>query len=913
MGDQSASPLKSPECKRPCLDSPVIMDLSKCLKITNLPHPLMEMTFKSFMEKLRISKDIAPELKRAIVRMMYFSKENYAYIEFPYAQIVTEMVKLEKATFLKSIIEFEHAIYEDATMMESDMTVSNLTLGFGSVFASTPTKKKVTEAASLLVPITQTASTGTTCNQSVTDMMKGLSPFKPKSQLSDEIIDLCSGQSTPSTPIKSQVTETASVLVPITHTASTGNTCNQSFTDMMKGFSPLKPKADEVLGACCGPSTPNSQCMVKVTGLPLDCDVDLLQFQLNREVIKAFSLEKKAECVALSCRNDVDKSFVFELVSEEWAHHLCAIKSVTSDGREAHIEPYTTAENSSKVKVTGLKAAFDMDLLEYVLNREVINAFGLPKKAECVVSSSLDGHNTAVFEFIQIDWAQHLCGMGSIQFDGNRVTLSGTRDDKKKPESDLKNDVSVASTSVEASHTLMDLEGGGGFEGEYEEEEEDDNMIRLKDSCFIKVSGFPTPVDKVDLQNFLIQKMEEANFILEGGDQCIQECIYHEENSSCILKFSTCEEANLATLLGLVKYRTCTLKIVKVCPDLQTSNLESAPLNEYFHLDSENGKLTFMKFLIMYRDHFPKTGSHDTILDGLRKRLLKKNVLATVAQLRAFRQNLLKQHRNRKRANNTVHPLHVPCSVIFDGSDKNLLDGTEYELGEEEEEEDTQGNDFNSALMKFSTIAAWSTAASTALVGILIDKQEDYWKPMRKSTFWKEVSLRMLADNYPYNESQCENHLDRNLKPAFKDYVDLNSSGKPAIWRLIPDQGTLKLMQLMQTFMGHCVSVQPQKTFAVGYKAQERQPSIVFPSCSSEAGSAGSEHNDNSVNLKRVGRERPTVLKRKVPVNPNLSLKERKQRTEEMKAKALMMLAKSRMKTKYVVTEDDEEYDEDEL
>ena len=98
---------------------------------------------------------------------------------------------------------------------------------------------------------------------------------------------------------------------------------------------------------------------------------------------------------------------------------------------------------------------------------------------------------------------------------------------------------------------------------------------------------------------------------------------------------------------------------------------------------------------------------------------------------------------------------------------------------------------------------------------------------MRKATFWKEVSLRMLEEKYPYSAAQCENHLDRNLKPALKDYVDLNRSGSPAIWRVIPDAGTRNLMDLMQQFMGHCVSVQPKKTLAVGYTVQERRPSYV--------------------------------------------------------------------------------------
>ena len=110
----------------------------------------------------------------------------------------------------------------------------------------------------------------------------------------------------------------------------------------------------------------------------------------------------------------------------------------------------------------------------------------------------------------------------------------------------------------------------------------------------------------------------------------------------------------------------------------------------------------YMHMLIMYRDSFPRSGCHDRIIDGIRKKLLKKNVLATSAELRAFRQNLQKQHRNRKRAGITNHVLHLPCSVIFDGADKQQLNGTEYDISGIQEE-DAEEDNFNNALLKFST------------------------------------------------------------------------------------------------------------------------------------------------------------------------------------------------------------------
>ena len=105
--------------------------------------------------------------------------------------------------------------------------------------------------------------------------------------------------------------------------------------------------------------------------------------------------------------------------------------------------------------------------------------------------------------------------------------------------------------------------------------------------------------------------------------------------------------------------------------------------------------------LVRHRDDFPKSGSHDVVLEKIRDNMLKKGVQYSLAEIRSRRQCLQKQHRIRKRDGNDSHPLHVPCTVVFDGGNKSLLQGTSYDPGEEEEDGDKE-NDLSSEVLKFS-------------------------------------------------------------------------------------------------------------------------------------------------------------------------------------------------------------------
>ena len=60
--------------------------------------------------------------------------------QFPSGHIVTEMAKLRKATFQKTVIDLESATYDDEALMEQDMTVNNLTTKFVGLDGSTPVK-----------------------------------------------------------------------------------------------------------------------------------------------------------------------------------------------------------------------------------------------------------------------------------------------------------------------------------------------------------------------------------------------------------------------------------------------------------------------------------------------------------------------------------------------------------------------------------------------------------------------------------------------------------------------------------------------------------------------------------------------------------------------------------------------------
>lgn len=79
----------------------------------------------------------------------------------------------------------------------------------------------------------------------------------------------------------------------------------------------------------------------------------------------------------------------------------------------------------------------------------------------------------------------------------------------------------------------------------------------------------------------------------------------------------------------------------------------------------------------------------------------------------------------------------------------------------------------------------------------------------------------MAQDKFPYSPIQCEKRMAEGLKPMLKDYMELNHSGAPALWKSITDEGTRRLMELMSKIMKGRVSFEPKKTLSSGFMDEE--------------------------------------------------------------------------------------------
>ena len=143
-----------------------------------------------------------------------------------------------------------------------------------------------------------------------------------------------------------------------------------------------------------------------------------------------------------------------------------------------------------------------------------------------------------------------------------------------------------------------------------------------------------------------------------------------------------------------------SLPHIKFCYAPLITEQASAP--EHLSVNSEKGTLLFTRMLIKHRDSFPKSGSHDNVFEEMRKKLLKKGVYATIAELRLKRKGLQERFRKKKREGKTSHEFYFPGSVIFDGANKSVVKGTKYDPDTEDEDESDDDAAFNSALLRFS-------------------------------------------------------------------------------------------------------------------------------------------------------------------------------------------------------------------
>lgn len=124
-------------------------------------------------------------------------------------------------------------------------------------------------------------------------------------------------------------------------------------------------------------------------------------------------------------------------------------------------------------------------------------------------------------------------------------------------------------------------------------------------------------------------------------------------------------------------------------------------------LDQEEAVEVFAKVLARFRDDIPKSGSHDSFLEGLMIVLRKLGVAARVPEMRAKKQALRELFRRKKRDNKVDHHLYDVLSVVYDGKDKSTLKSTKFEWSAKDEEllvpeQENADEKFTSDLIKYS-------------------------------------------------------------------------------------------------------------------------------------------------------------------------------------------------------------------
>lgn len=138
-----------------------------------------------------------------------------------------------------------------------------------------------------------------------------------------------------------------------------------------------------------------------------------------------------------------------------------------------------------------------------------------------------------------------------------------------------------------------------------------------------------------------------------------------------------------------------------------TSDLpgEHSADHELISLESDDGSVIFIKLLVKHKNSFPKSGCFDTILGKIRLVLVRKNVIATLAAVRDFRERLRNSYTKckKKGKNNCKH--YAALNVAFGEASADSLKGTMY---------DPSGDDLEFDL----DVAAESTAPQEGRTGI---------------------------------------------------------------------------------------------------------------------------------------------------------------------------------------------------
>jgi hypothetical protein len=123
-------------------------------------------------------------------------------------------------------------------------------------------------------------------------------------------------------------------------------------------------------------------------------------------------------------------------------------------------------------------------------------------------------------------------------------------------------------------------------------------------------------------------------------------------------------------------------------------------------------------------------------------------------------------------------------------------------------------------------VASWSVPATKTLIGICIENKEEYDKPIRHTRFWSEVSKQLAEEKFYFTPAQCENKM-KSLTALYKDYAEAAERTGAAGPYVTVDDNTRTIMELLETLLKNCVTVEPKVTMAAGFKVLHKHSALV--------------------------------------------------------------------------------------
>ncbi|KAK3915855.1 Filamin-C [Frankliniella fusca] len=552
---------------------------------------------------------------------------------------------------------------------------------------------------------------------------------------------------------------------------------------------------------------------IKVVGLPALFDEKAVKHLFNCKLWEGGIVPKFTDGIVSITSDD---SFVtLKFVNSEASTFILKEDFVFKyRGNHLTVEPFLLKPSAHDLKIalTGIPPDYDEDMgsfLKFSLNEILWDSGILRKGEEGALHISQEGPNKLVLQFLNCECVKHLLFLETIAF------LDSTL--KVHPYFPTLNEMSIQLDEDLTNDELSDHES-------------------RKLSVYVQVSNISASYNKEDFLQCIQSAMETANFC-EKNDKCILQVLpFDPVKRAVIVQFSSSEEANLATLLENVVYKSKMLIFEKTCftdsnititatetgNDLKTSTLEAS--NDDFYVDeeeevslsSEEGLNIFLKVLCRFRDEIPKGGSHDPFLEGLVPIMAAMGVSTNVIDMRNRKALFRERFRKWRQKGKYDHFLYNVACVIFEGANKRVLKGSFFEWKETDEAKvaNTAGAEvdadtkFMDDLTKYSEAASWNNKSELALVQCFLENKEMFDDPKRKPHFWRHISAEMWQS--------CQAKYNQ-LSAQYRNLCDEeNATGGAGPLERIPDDATRQVMEVMHAIKQYDVDANPRMTMSAG-------------------------------------------------------------------------------------------------